>query len=46
MWEASPYYNPSSQLPCLIVCKEEATRTFCLQIKLMKECQIERALEA
>lgn len=45
MWEESPYYNPSSQLPCLIVCKE-ATRTFCLQIKLMKECQIERALEA
>lgn len=46
MWEESPYYNLTSQLPCLIVCKEEATRTFCLQIKLMKESQTERALEA
>lgn len=47
MWEESPYYNLTSQLPCLIVCKEEATGTFrFLQIKLMKESQAERALEA
>lgn len=52
MWEESLYYNLnfSVALPDCVQRrekkKEEATRTFCLEIKLMKEPQTEGTLEA